>query len=415
MNKTLVLLTASFPYGNSETFLETEINYLCQGFERVVIVSCDVTSTEKRLVPDNCEVQRLTIKHTKKLQIKSLINLLHPVYSNEKQIIKNVYQKKQTNAMTKTMLVSLERAKRVANYLQRQHFDYDSTVFYSYWCDDTSLGLALLKNGNSKVKAVSRAHGWDVYFNVHAINYLPFRQFIAKMIAVFPISVQGKNTIENVWKYNGSVQVARLGVKLQNNENRVRSSIFSVVSCSNLIPLKRVDLLAQALKFLSSTPIKWTHFGGGVDRDKVMTIIAEFPNNIQVDFKGRVPNKEIFQFYQENCPHLFVNVSSSEGVPVSIMEAMSFGIPVLATNVGGNGEIVISTGLITDSISSITDNGYLLPENPTPKEIADQIKRFITMSDEVFQLYSDNAYHTWKEHYNAEKNYGEFVALLKDL
>ena len=37
---------------------------------------------------------------------------------------------------------------------------------------------------------------------------------------------------------------------------------------------------------------------------------------------------------------LFVNMSLSEGIPVSIMEAISFGIPIIATNVGGNAEIV---------------------------------------------------------------------------
>lgn len=33
-------------------------------------------------------------------------------------------------------------------------------------------------------------------------------------------------------------------------------------------------------------------------------------------------------------------MSLSEGIPVSIMEAISFGIPIIATNVGGNAEIV---------------------------------------------------------------------------
>ncbi|NCO54621.1 MAG: glycosyltransferase, partial [Bacteroidetes bacterium] len=37
---------------------------------------------------------------------------------------------------------------------------------------------------------------------------------------------------------------------------------------------------------------------------------------------------------------LFINVSESEGIPVSIMEALSAGIPVIATNVGGTNEIV---------------------------------------------------------------------------
>ena len=46
---------------------------------------------------------------------------------------------------------------------------------------------------------------------------------------------------------------------------------------------------------------------------------------------------------------LFINLSETEGIPVSIMEAISFNIPVLATNTGGVNEIVgesFSTGIL---------------------------------------------------------------------
>ena len=57
---------------------------------------------------------------------------------------------------------------------------------------------------------------------------------------------------------------------------------------------------------------------------------------------------------------LFMNVSSSEWLPVSIMEAFSFVIPALVTAVGGNPEIVQEgAGILLDenpSINSITQN-----------------------------------------------------------
>ena len=61
---------------------------------------------------------------------------------------------------------------------------------------------------------------------------------------------------------------------------------------------------------------------------------------------------------------MFINVSSTEGIPVSIMEAMSFGIPVIATAVGGTPEIVNN------------ENGYLLSKDPSAKELAEVIQNF---------------------------------------
>jgi len=50
-----------------------------------------------------------------------------------------------------------------------------------------------------------------------------------------------------------------------------------------------------------------------------------------------LPHNDVLNYYASNPVDVFINTSSSEGLPVSIMEAMSFGIPVIATNVGGTG------------------------------------------------------------------------------
>lgn len=63
-------------------------------------------------------------------------------------------------------------------------------------------------------------------------------------------------------------------------------------------------------------------------------------DNIQYEFKGNVSNTELMKQYQDKNYYVFVNVSSSEGIPVSIMEATSFGIPCIATDAGGTKEII---------------------------------------------------------------------------
>lgn len=402
--KHLILLTSNFPYGTGETFLENEIEFLCQGFEKVTIVSFSEIGEEMRKVPKNCEVKRFDKPLNSFDKIKAIKGVLDAHFWKERNIIRRIYHQKLTKGILSTLLISLYQGKKIAQWLKETFTtQLNSTVFYSYWCDDMAIGLALMKERN-KIKTIARNHGWDVYFDVHEINYLPFRHLISEQFdLICPISERGKLAIKNVWKATiANVSVQRLGVKnWQKIDYKEEKNPFTIVSCANLIPLKRIRLLAKALQNITEFPIRWTHFGDGVLMEELKRQVEQLPSNIQVDLRGRIPNAEIYQAYSELKPHLFINVSSSEGVPVSIMEAMSFGIPVVATDVGGNGEIVDDK------------NGKLLPPNPTTTEIENAIRYFYSMDEDIFTEYSENSYSTWKEKYNAERNYRAFVGMIK--
>jgi glycosyltransferase involved in cell wall biosynthesis len=73
---------------------------------------------------------------------------------------------------------------------------------------------------------------------------------------------------------------------------------------------------------------------------------------------GQVAHEDVLKWFEENSADVFVNVSSSEGLPVSIMEAFSYGIPAIATAVGGMPEIVTE------------DCGVLLEPDFKPEELA---------------------------------------------
>ena len=130
-------------------------------------------------------------------------------------------------------------------------------------------------------------------------------------------------------------------------------------------------------------------------------INIELPENIKVNLPGQLSNNEIYKYYQENNVSLFINVSSSEGLPVSIMEACSFGIPIIATDVGGTKEIV-SDGY----------NGYLLSENFESKVLACAIEKIYSMEENNYELLCCHSRNKYLNSFSAEKNYCDFCSIL---
>ena len=86
------------------------------------------------------------------------------------------------------------------------------------------------------------------------------------------------------------------------------------------------------------------------------------------------------------------------------MEAISFGIPVLATDVGGTSEIVFDCF-----------NGKLLPKDFTVKEFVDSVLFFYNMNESDYMEYRKNARSFWQDNFDAEKNYTEFSKMLANL
>ena len=116
---------------------------------------------------------------------------------------------------------------------------------------------------------------------------------------------------------------------------------------------------------------------------------------------GFLPNTNVKELLSQQSFDLFINASESEGVPVSIMEAMSYGIPVIAPNVGG----------ISDIVNDST--GKLLSSNPSIKEIADAIQEIYYSSS--YSNYRENAFLMVKENYNADSNYINFIKKLSEI
>ena len=126
-------------------------------------------------------------------------------------------------------------------------------------------------------------------------------------------------------------------------------------------------------------------------KEKAQSIMSKNPL-VEIVFKGFVPNKEVELYYASNHVDLFINLSTIEGLPISIMEAISYGIPTIATDVGGTKEIVSK------------EVGMLLPQNISPKLVLESIQNFYLKPEDERQQMRLSAYNYWKDNFNARNN-----------
>lgn len=410
----LLLICNQFPFFFGETFLEVEFSYLYNTFDKIFILSRNNSKEQTRKLPhDVTLIQKSTRSdffenvHTLLFIIMEL-NTFYDLLKSELSLLSGAGSCKRKFGMLKRMLHDAFKAFEIKRFIKNQilqNLDINA-VLYSYWQNSAAVALALIKKEMPAYQVICRSHGVDLYMYRNKLNYLSYRQFISKYSDnIFFISDDGKeyqtNILEKDYK---SFFISKLGTsRLEINKGDQENKQKCIVSCSGIIPLKRIDLIINTLFEINEINIKWIHFGSGVQQDSIIKLANEKltqKENIEYEFKGSVGNREIHKFYSKKWIDLFLNVSLFEGIPVSIMEAMSYGIPVIATDVGGTKEIVSN------------NVGKLVERDIHPKELAHVIQRLLSNS-ELCMEYSKNAFLKWDNEFNADKNFKKFIELIK--
>jgi len=162
-----------------------------------------------------------------------------------------------------------------------------------------------------------------------------------------------------------------------------------------------VELVAQAVgEFARRHPdlsVRWRHLGSGPKLGTVhQTVERCFPGNAEVDLPGEVSHEAVMESYREETTDAFIHASKTEGIPVSIMEAMSCGLPVMAAGVHGVPEIVND------------EAGALLSADPSVDEIVSGLTR-VTNSQEAWKTHSLAALKQWRDHFDAASTIGSLL------
>lgn len=285
-------------------------------------------------------------------------------------------------------------------------FGTGRTLLYSFWFNEPARAIALLDGkmraaGMPRPALIARAHGYDCYDYRSDVGYLPCKERMAERLdAVYACSLDGKRYLsKNNPRVAGKFHVAHLGTEdyglgpVPSGEGPLH-----VVTCSRAVPLKRLDRIASSLAVLDRRGIdfRWTCIGDGEALGSVKELVRDLGIEDRVAFEGALSQKDVYAFYRSTSVDVFVNASEVEGIPLSIMEALSFGVPVVATAVGGNPEIV-SEGV----------NGRLVPRDFEDEALADAIVSFAETDAVRFR---DSARAVWEKEFSLERNTDELMA-----
>ena len=183
-------------------------------------------------------------------------------------------------------------------------------------------------------------HGWPVFFDaksssvkekvqgarfVRAISY-----FCRSQLMMFADS-------DDPTKY----KVVHCGLQMQRYAYRSPVRPVRTLFCAaRLSPEKGLTFLLRALAELRGRghDLRLKLAGGGPSHDRLVEMASHLQISDKVEFLGFVDETRIIEELRQ--ADLFVLPSFVEGVPVSAMEAMAIGVPVIATNIAGTSELV---------------------------------------------------------------------------
>lgn len=418
MEKVLGIVVTNYPYGFGEPFLKDEIDVLSKNFDRIIIIipsnSQGIFQSEQLFeLPPNVFILPIFTRYTLLNKIWAFVRIGPYGFFRALRTSNKYFNLPFSWDIIKVFMsyVAKEASfrRRLIKEIKRQKFDIKHLVLYTYWFTEFTLALFKLKKKYPEVHVYSRAHGWDVYFERHNPAYLPFRKIIIPGLdGTFTVSDHAKNYLLNkIGDKNGKIVTSRLGVSgFGKNPFVYQKGKINILSIAFISPVKNLELLIDALaKIPTSIEICWFHIGDGDSYGEEVKNYAHSNLNalthVRSHFLGNLTHAQIEQFLSENSIDLLFSTSHYEGLPVSMMEALSSGIPIVGPKVGGITEI-IKEG----------ENGYLLSEKPNSDEVVETLLNYAQLSVDQIQVIRDNAFHIWERDFNSSKNYQDFANKL---
>lgn len=407
--KRILLLANAFPYGSWEPYLTNEIPYLCD----VAEVSIFSLMLRKEQLAEKRELSPRVRRIHEIFFARSIVYLL---WAFRALFDANLYR--EIVFLLRHRRLSLERLKILFVFLARVHYEKrkilrilrkdpiyspdDEVIIYAYRFAYQPYLASLIKNyfTGGKIRLVARAHGSDLYENTVPTGYIPLREkTIGVLDQIHLVSNHGYEYLRASFPaYADKYCVSHLGVKRNTLRKKPKDcETLQILTCSTLTPGKRLHLLVESLRLIEDFPVYWQHFGEGPLAEEIQREAKNLPKNIKVIFHGQVDNSEITDFFAGESADFLVNISESEGIPVSIMESLASGTPVIATDVGGNGEIVKNNV-----------NGFLIEAAITAPKLAFYLRKLQEVKEEEYAEMVVGAYESWKNNWDLEQNYLSF-------
>ena len=286
---------------------------------------------------------------------------------------------------------------------------YDVIHTHGYRSD---ILMGLMPSFVRKVPCVSTLHGWtgvslfskifiyqalDVFALRHldrvvCVNNVMTQRPFVKLIGQNKITVIPNGISKNTEKFNEKESILRI-------ESFCKDS-FIIGSIGRLSKEKGFEYLIQAFAKIDYT--KWNCklliLGEGTERNSLETLINKLNIRDRVLLPGYVNNAS----HMIKLIDLYVLCSLTEGLPITILEAMREKVGVIATRVG--------------ALPELLDNGKggVLVEKQQADSLARRIDELLANRG-VIKKYADHSYNIFKEKYTADIMADQYINVYKIL
>ena len=173
-----------------------------------------------------------------------------------------------------------------------------------------------------------------------------------------------KNFILNLG-FKNKIEIINNGVFIpEENTNIFTNDQINITIVSRLVSHKNIEKIIKAISDLNSPLINLNIIGDGPELNQLQKISLESNNKDNIIFHGKLNRDEIDHIFLNS--DIYIQASNYEGLPHSLLEAMSYGIPVLCTPVGECKEILGNE-----------DRGYILDLPVSKNNIKSKINEII--------------------------------------
>ena len=226
---------------------------------------------------------------------------------------------------------------------KKNNLKLNNLLLYCFWFNDYVIGAFLIKKENPGLKVYVGGHGHDIFSERHFGGKIPFRkQAMEEIDKVLTDSREGKEYLNREYpKLEQKVSILNSAVIKKSSKTKFSSdNIFRIITLSRTNQVKRIDFLLKKLREIenfSEFMIHYYHIGSGKELNELENLNNKLKfNRFKISFLGKIDDNELHYFFKNKRVDAFLNVSSSEGTSMALIEAMSYSLPVIVTNVGGN-------------------------------------------------------------------------------
>jgi len=250
--------------------------------------------------------------------------------------------------------------------LDLRYFSEESNIHAQFGTQSSIVSLLVKMFYSNKPLMSFTFHAYDIYGNNKWFNVL-----VSNCYRAFSISNFNIDYVKNKYKSPDAskIKLSRLGVFRDDiaKTDKIDSDKFTLGLISWFIEKKGIINLLNAMKILKEKgfdTIKLKLAGDGPLKKEFMDFIEEHNLDATIEYIGKIKGDEKNSFFNSLDAFVLPSIklkNDQDGIPVVLMEAIAYSLPIISTNISGIPEIcrndynghLIEEGNVTQIVDSI--------------------------------------------------------------